>query len=304
MTISVIMRTKDADWVVDHALRALFSQTVRDFELVVVDSGSTDRTLSIVRGYPCKLLQIPASAYIPGAVLNMAIAEARGDVLVFQNSDTVPLVPQALSRLVSALDEPGVVAAFARQVPRPEAHGWVRRDYAVSFPEKGPAPPWMALSLPFAAMRREAWARHPFHTAAWGSEDVEWGVWARRQGLTIRYVPESLVMHSHNYTPREAYGRRFIEGEADAFIHGEKDTPARLVRRVLASTARDMVHCLATGDLRGLAFSPLLRTAYHYGYFRGHKHGERRLQGAEADADLGRRVVLERHGGAGAREDR
>jgi len=304
MTISVIMRTKNADWVVEQALAALFSQTVRDFELVVIDSGSTDRTLEIVQRYPCRFLQIPASAYIPGAVLNQAIEASSGDVLVFQNSDTVPLTSTALLRLVGALDEPRVVAAFARQIPRPEADGWVRRDYEVSFPEKGQAPPWMPLSLPFAAIRRSAWERHPFHTAAWGSEDIEWGTWARREGLIVRYVPECLVMHSHNYTLRETFGRRFIEGEADAFIHRDVDTLLDCFRRIVTSTARDALYHLQHGDLLAPLTAPLRRSVHQFGYYRGHKHGERRIRGAKVDDGLAQRVVLERFGGAGAREVR
>ena len=46
--VSVIMRCKNSDWVIDSALAALFSQTYRDFQLLVVDSGSTDRTLQRV----------------------------------------------------------------------------------------------------------------------------------------------------------------------------------------------------------------------------------------------------------------
>src|SRR5262245_22340886 len=218
MSVSVIMRSKDADWVIAQALSALFAQTFQGFELIVVDSGSTDRTLEIVRQYPCRLIQIPALDYLPGRVLNQAISQASGELLVFQNSDAVPLSPHTLSRLLEPFTDPGVVASFARQIPRPEALGWVRRDYAESFPERGPAPPWMPYSLPLAAMRRRAWERRPFYTEAFGSEDVEWGTWAARSGLCIRYVPDAIVMHSHNYTLKELYGRRFIEGEAGAFI--------------------------------------------------------------------------------------
>ena len=53
--VSVIMRTKNSDWVVAQALQALHSQTFRDFELLVVDSGSTDRTLEIVAQFPARL---------------------------------------------------------------------------------------------------------------------------------------------------------------------------------------------------------------------------------------------------------
>ena len=235
---SVIMRSKNAEGVIAQALAALFSQDFTDFELLVVDSGSTDGTLDIVRQYPCRLLQIEPLAYYPGAVLNNAIEQTRAELVVFQNSDAVPLIPQALGRLLAAFDDPQVDAAFARQLPRPGADPWVQRDYAASFPPGGPAPPWVTLSLPLAAMRKSAWRLHPFYTDAWASEDTEWGHWASQNGRVIRYVPEALVMHSHNYTLRQLYGRRFVEGEADAFIYGGGDSlpamaPASSLRRAI-----------------------------------------------------------------------
>lgn len=304
MKLSVIMRTKNADWVVEQALRALHSQTVRNFELVVIDSGSTDRTLDIVRAYSPTLIEIPASEYIPGAVLNKAIERSTGDILVFQNSDTVPLTPNVLERLVGVFTDRNVVASFARQIPRPEAASWVRRDYALSFPASGTAPAWMPLSLPLAAMRRSVWKQHRFHSAAFGSEDIEWGTWARSQGYIVRYVPEAIVMHSHNYTVREAFGRRFIEGEADAFIRRDKASLAQLARRIIGSTARDMMYQGERHDWTGICEAPLRRSAFHLGYHLGHRHGERRQSGALVDAQLGQRLVLERFGGSGAREDR
>lgn len=305
MKLSVIMRTKNSDWVVEQALTALRSQTTKtNIELVVVDSGSTDRTLEIVRRHQSILIEIPAASYIPGAVLNQAIQRATGDILVFQNSDTVPLHSLSLARLLEPLSEPNVVATFARQVPRPEAAAWVRRDYMTSFPAAGDAPQWMPLSLPFAAMHRWAWEQHHFHTAAWGSEDVEWGNWARQQKYIVRYVPQCVVMHSHNYTPREAFGRRFIEGEADAFIYGADISALQSVGRIMGSTARDIVYQQRVRDWSEILMAPIRRGAFHLGYYCGHKHGERRRRGAHVDATLGQRLVLDRFGGSGAREDR
>jgi rhamnosyltransferase len=304
MTVSIIMRSKNSDWVIDQALAGLYSQTFKDFELLVVDSGSTDKTLDIVKRYPCRVIEIPPGDYFPGAVLNRSIREACGDILVFQNSDVVPLAPDSLARLLAAFEDPAVDAAFGRQIPRPEAFNWVIRDYKVSFPESGPAPEWMPFSLPLAAMRRSAWEDHPFYTEAWGSEDCEWGVWAKRTGRVVRYVPDAIVMHSHNYSLRELYGRRFIEGEADAFIHKDADSPVKLARRVLGSTLRDVAYHLKTGDLPGLVSAPVRRAVFHYGYFKGHKHGEERRRTGDRDASVGQRVVLEQYGGAGASEAR
>ena len=49
MQISIIMRTKNSDWVVGQTLKSLYSQTFQDFELIIVDSGSTDNTLNIIK---------------------------------------------------------------------------------------------------------------------------------------------------------------------------------------------------------------------------------------------------------------
>ena len=242
-TVSVIMRSKNSMPVIAQALQGLYSQDFRDFELLVVDSGSTDTTLEVVAQYPARVIRIRPEDYFPGRVLNAAIREARGDILVFQNSDVVPLHVQALGRLLAPFDDPRVAATFARQLPRPEADTWVRREYALSFPESGEAPPWITLSLPLAAVRRSAWEQHPFYDAAWGSEDTEWGAWARSHGHEVRYVPDSRVMHSHNYTLRQLYGRRFIEGEADAFIYDRAETLLHVAARIATSTLREgMAH--------------------------------------------------------------
>jgi rhamnosyltransferase len=293
--VSVIMRSKNADWVIAQALAGLFSQDFRDFELVIVDSGSTDRTLEIVRQYPHRFVHVPASNYYPGVVLNEAIAQTTSDVVVFQNSDSVPLTPQTLGTLLAAFDDPAVVAAFARQLPRPEAQTWVRRDYAVSFPATAPAPAWVPLSLPLAAMRRSAWEAHHFYTDAWGSEDSEWGHWARTNGLVVRYVPEAVVMHSHDYTLRQLYGRRFIEGEADAFIYREPFGWWDVASRTVTSSARDAWHHVHALDVRGLLVTPARRLVYHWAYWKGHDLGTRRRLTGNRDTSIGQQVVLSRH---------
>ncbi len=293
--ISVIMRSKNSDWVIGQALAGLFSQSFSDFELLVVDSGSTDRTLDIVRQYPCRLIEIPAGSYLPGRVLNQAIEQARGELLVFQNSDVVPLSPESLARLVRAFDEPRVQAAYARQLPRPQAHQWVRHDYAKSFPEDETPAPWITLSLPFAAMRKSIWRERPFYTRAWASEDTEWGHWARSNGHAIKYVSQAPVMHSHNYTLRQLYGRRFVEGEADAFIYQAKHSLFDMLRNLAVSTALDIVDQIRARAFVELLISPVRRLVYHWAFHCGHRLGEQRRADANLDASLGQRIILARH---------
>lgn len=292
---SVVMRCKNSDWVIGQALSALYSQRFKDFELIVIDSGSTDHTLDLVRSYPHRLIQIQPEEYYPGPVLNRGSEAARSDIVILLNSDSVMLSEDTLGQLVAAFDDPEVGAALGRQVPRPEAHSWVRREYAESFPESGSPPPWITLSAPLAAMRKSVWERHPFYNAAWGSEDTEWGQWAQENGVTIRYVPEAVTMHSHNYTLKELKGRRFIEGEADAFIYGRKETLTRAVARWVTSSARDCVACLRDADFRDIPKIPVRRAVYHAAYLQGHRHGSRRIATNDTDASVGQQAVLTRH---------
>ena len=294
MKITVIMRSKNSAWVIGQALTALFAQQRQDFELLLVDSGSTDATLDIAGRFPCRVVRIEARDYFPGVVLNSAIRQTQAELLVFQNSDTVPLDPQALGRLLEPIESGRADATFARQLPRPEAHTWVVRDHSVSFPPRGEAPTWMTYSLPFAAMRRAAWERHPFYEEAWGSEDTEWGHWARSHGLIVRYLPEVRVMHSHNYTLRQLYGRRFIEGEADAFILPDRASLPGVVRRLGGSWGRDVQAHLAAGDVKGLLLSFPRRFVYHWAWWQGNRLGERRKGAGNPDASIGQRVVLDR----------
>lgn len=294
-TVSIVMRTKDVADIVGQTLSALYSQTFQDFDLLVVDSGSTDATLDIVSRYPARVIHIAPEDYYPGRVLNRAIADTTGDIIVFLNSDVVALVPETLERLIAAFRRKSVMAAFARQLPRPDAHDWVIRDYIEAYPDRAPAPVWQPYSLPLAAMRREAWQIQPFYTDAWGSEDTEWGVRAKERGFEIAYVPEAIVMHSHNYTLRQLYGRRFIEGEADAFIYRNRDS---LIGRAFAaarSMANDMRFALGRGHLGQALLSAPRRAVYHWAYFKGRTLGERRLRLKDQDASLGQKAVLSRY---------
>ncbi len=293
--VTVIMRSKNSDWVIGQALAGLFSQDYDDFELLVVDSGSTNRTLELVRAYPHRLIEIAPEDYFPGPVLNLAMESCDTEIAVLQNSDSVPLSPSTLRRIVEVFDDPSVDAALARQLPRPEADTWVRRDYAVSFPDAASTPPWITLSLPLAAMRRSAWEKHPFYRDAWGSEDTEWGQWAHDQGLRIAYVKDAIVMHSHNYTLKQLYGRRFIEGEADAFIYGRSEGIAKMLGRTLASTVRDWAACVRDLDFADMARVPARRAVFHWAYLEGHRHGTDRRERGDSDTTFGQKTVLSRH---------
>ncbi|WP_245980695.1 glycosyltransferase [Sinobacterium caligoides] len=290
------MRSRNSAWVIDQALTAIDSQQFCDYHLYLVDCSSTDSTQAMAAPFATTLLTISAESYFPGEVLNNAIEGCNEDIIVFINSDAVLLTPTSLGRIVAAFDDPEVSAVLGRQLARPEAQAWVKRDYQLSFPDKGPPPCWIGLSLPLAAVRRSAWLQHRFYTEAWASEDTEWGQWAKRNGYKVKYVAEAMAMHSHNYTLSQLYGRRFVEGEADLFIYDRsKVSLFETIKRILEKCVKDFFCCFLGRAWRELFMIPAQAWVYHWAYYSGQRLAWQRQRGDVKDAKYGQREALKRY---------
>ncbi len=286
------MRTKNSDWVVDQALSALFSQRDVQFKLLVVDSGSTDRTLEILKDYPCKLIEVSADSYIPGKILNMAIEQIDSSLIVFLNSDSVLLSPYSLKNLLSRFDHSDIAAAYGRQIPRPEAELWVQRDYAISFPDDEVDIDWLGISLPLAAIKRKVWDEHHFYCDAWASEDTEWGLWAKNHGYVVAYVPSAITMHSHNYSLKQLYGRRFVEGEANVFISGEQPTKLSLPINIVKQIIKDIWLYLKHGQLSKVLHLIQHSFVYQWAYYQGLQLGTQRKEKGDTDLSKGQKIIF------------
>ena len=85
--ITVIIGAYNAERYLGEAIESVLAQTYRDFELIVVDDGSTDRTGEIADGYgdPVRCLHQENGGM--AAARNRAIPEARGDYLAFLDAD-------------------------------------------------------------------------------------------------------------------------------------------------------------------------------------------------------------------------
>lgn len=106
MLASVIVPTRNGAHLLPECLEALWNQTFRDFEIVVVDDASTDNTYNLLLGYPevKKLVQLPgARGHGFVAAVNAGLVEAKGEVIVLLNNDAVP-EPQWLDELIGGLE--------------------------------------------------------------------------------------------------------------------------------------------------------------------------------------------------------
>jgi len=97
--ISVIIPTYNRGWIIKEAIDSVLSQDYRDFELIIVDDGSTDNTLEILNAYQDDITVLRQNNHGVSAARNWGITAASGRFIAFLDSDDLWL-PQKLFRQV------------------------------------------------------------------------------------------------------------------------------------------------------------------------------------------------------------
>ena len=87
--LSVIIAALNSENTINHTLSSLHSNNLpsKEFEVVVVDNGSTDKTVEVAKRYPVKIFSCAKRGQ--GAARNVGIAKARGEIICFTDSDIV-----------------------------------------------------------------------------------------------------------------------------------------------------------------------------------------------------------------------
>ena len=138
MTVTVALPVLDEERHIDACLDAIEGQTVPALEVLVVDGGSQDRTRELARRRPgVRVLDNPRR--IQAAALNIALAEAKGDVVVRVDGHCV-IAPDYVERCLESLEQPGVVMVGGGMTP--VADGWRQRGIAAAMASRlgaGPA---------------------------------------------------------------------------------------------------------------------------------------------------------------------
>jgi GT2 family glycosyltransferase len=234
----------------ERCLPSLRAQTYKDFEVIVVDNGSTDGSLELLEAEFPEVHVIPLGENRGFATANnIGIRESNAEYIALLNNDTQvdpawlaelvdclerhPLAASATSKMVlmqapDTIDGAGDVLTWSF-LPHPRGHGEADRgqfeEEIQVFSASGGAALWRGDVLKSLGAFDEAFFIY--------YEDVDLGFRARLQGHQCWYVPTSIVLHHRGAATKGLTEFELFHPLKNRWFMIFKDTPARLLVRHL-----------------------------------------------------------------------
>lgn len=246
--ISIVIRTLNEERYLGELLEAISHQTC-DFshEVVLIDSGSTDKTLAIAKKYNCNILHISREDFSFGRSLNRACQASAGKYLIFISGHCIPKGLLWMQNLIAPLDQGIVDYVYGRQIGGPETYWSESQIFDKYFPPKKQLPQdGFYCNNANSAIKREAWKNYQFDEELTGLEDMHLAKCLVSAGSSIGYVAEACVYHLHHETWPQI--KRRFEREALALQH---ICPEVVLRR------RDFVRYFIRGLIKDISSSGL-----------------------------------------------
>jgi glycosyltransferase involved in cell wall biosynthesis/GT2 family glycosyltransferase len=300
-SVSVVVPVKDGEERLEEVLRAVTSQG--ELELIVIDSGSRDRSRELARAAGAQLVEIRPEEFGHGRTRNLGAERSSGDLICFLTQDAVPVDGWLDAyREAFGLDE-RVGAAFGPHLPHADTSPMIARELTEFF--HGFAPDGRPrlhrqgdptfLSNVNACYSRTCWAELRFPDAPY-SEDQAFGRAMLEAGWVKVFHPGAAVRHAHDYGQARFFRRYFDEyrGLRETTGHVEALQPKQAARELV----RDARWMREQGMSPGARAAWLPRAAAHHA---GRRLGSALGSRAERLPDRLQRALSLEGRGAGAR---
>ncbi|PKO17703.1 MAG: family 2 glycosyl transferase [Chloroflexi bacterium HGW-Chloroflexi-10] len=240
---SIVIRAYNEEQHIQRLLDGIQQQTLKDVQIILVDSGSQDCTVAIAERYPVEIVHIAPKEFTFGRSLNLGIMHAKADLVVFASAHVYPVYPDWLEKLLEPFQDERVAVSYGKQRGMETTQFSEQMIFAHWFPEVSN----FNQQHPFsnnanAAIRRRLWEQNAYNETLPGLEDLAWARWAQEQGQRIAYVAEAEIIHVHNESWRGIATRYRREGMAFKTIYPQERFGKRdLIRAFLTNVRTDIV---------------------------------------------------------------
>lgn len=198
MKISIVIRTKNEErWIV-KCIDALKKQSIKNFEIILVDNNSADRTVEKARANGVKKI-VTINKFLPGKALNLGIEKSNSEYIVCLSAHCIPKNKLWLKNLLKNIENKNNVAGvYGRQEPMEFSSDSDKRDLFLVFGlDKKIQIKDSFFHNANSIISRKVWKKINFDNKISNIEDRIWGQKVISKGYKIIYEPEASVYHYH-----------------------------------------------------------------------------------------------------------
>ena len=196
-TVSIIIRGKnEEDWL-GICLRAIHSQSYKDFEIIYIDNESSDASVNVAKAHGVKKIKT-IKKYLPGLAINMGIEMSHGKYIVIVSAHCIPTNTEWLGSMVDSIKNKKVAGSYGRQLPLPFTSPDDARDLLITFGNEDR----IQVNEPFfhnanSIIKRSVWEKIKFDSEITNIEDRDWAKKVQNKKFLINYNSSGCVFHIH-----------------------------------------------------------------------------------------------------------
>jgi glycosyltransferase involved in cell wall biosynthesis len=277
MKTSIVIRTYNEQRHLADVLEAVGRQKTNglSYEVIIVDSGSTDNTLPIAREYGCRILHITKEVFTFGRSLNIGCDAASGSVLVFISGHCVPANNEWLENLLAPLVNGDIAYSYGRQIGGNGSKFSECQLFNKYYPANSQIPQeGFFCNNANAGLLKSTWEKFKFAEDLTGLEDMHLAKQLVSSGLTIGYVANAPVCHLHHETWKQI--RLRFEREAIALQRIMPEihlTMTDFIRYLMSAITLDSSNAIQQKKLlKTFPEIVLYRTLQFWGSYRGNQY--------------------------------
>jgi rhamnosyltransferase len=277
MKVSVLIRSYNEERHIGRLLDGIEKQKLPNdlsIEVIVIDSGSSDSTVSIARHMGATVFNISKEEFSFGRALNIGCKNASGDYFLFASAHVYPIYNDWIEKMVCPFEDKRVALVYGRQMGNELTKFSEHQVFKKWFPEQSN----YNQQTPFCnnancAIRRSLWESQHYDEYLTGLEDLDWAHKIMDKGFKIVYESDAPIVHVHEETPQKIKNR--YQREAIALKHILPKVHFSywdFLRLFTANALSDSYHAAQSGIFfRELKDILIFRYMQFYGTYLGHK---------------------------------
>ncbi|MFX1396097.1 MAG: glycosyltransferase family 2 protein [Promethearchaeota archaeon] len=244
--VSIVIRTKNEEKDLPHLLKSIrLQKNNKPYEIILVDSGSTDKTLEIAQKNDIAIFHIPRQDFTYGYALNIGVKHAKGDIIIFVSAHVSIMDKNWLENLISPLKDNSIQCTYGKLIGNKNQNPFENIIWRNMFPDKNMLftkstnLEKLSISNSNAAYKKAFLLNNKFNEKIPYAEDFLMGMEIIKKGYKIMYVSDASIIHSHPFNFKNNIVLNFKAGFSNLLINALNKEKKKNIFRLFLNNIKD-----------------------------------------------------------------